>query len=115
MEVSNINNDRQVSNLPFIFKVAENALFNNNDHCDTYNLLLEYQSAYRKNFSCETSLLKLTNDTLRGMENKNISAVIILDLSAAFDTVDDNLLLEVLHQNFGIKDTALCWYEQYLK
>ena len=34
---------------------------------------------------------------------------------AAFDTVDHNLLLEVLDKKFGIKDTALCWYEQYLK
>ena len=49
------------------------------------------------------------------MENKNITAVIILDLSAAFDTVDHNLLLEVLDKKFGIKDIALHWYEQYLK
>ena len=57
------------------------------------------QSAYRKNFSCETSLLKLTNGTLWGMENKNITAVIILDLLAAFNTVDHNLLLEVLDKS----------------
>ena len=84
-------------------------------HCDKHNLLPEYQSAYRKNFSCETSLLKLTNDTLWEIENKNITAVVILDLLAAFDTVNHNLLLEVLDKKFGIKDTALCWYEQYLK
>ena len=49
------------------------------------------------------------------MENKKITAVIILDLPAAFDTVDHNLLLKVLDKKFGIKDTALHWYEQYLK
>ena len=49
------------------------------------------------------------------MENKKITAVIILDLSAAFNTVDHNLLLKVLDKKFGIKDTALCCYEQYLK
>ena len=52
---------------------------------------------------------------LWGMENKNITAVINLDLLAAFDTVDHNLLLQILDKKFGIKDTALCWYEQYLK
>ena len=49
------------------------------------------------------------------MENKKITAVIILDLLAAFDTVDHNLLLKVLDKKFGIKGTALHWYEQYLK
>ena len=68
---TNNDNYRAVSNLPFISKVAEKCTLQQlNDHCDTYNLLPEYQSAYRKNFSYETSLLKLTNDTLWGMENK---------------------------------------------
>ena len=49
------------------------------------------------------------------MENKNITAVIILDLLAAFDTVNHNLLLEILDKKFGIKDKALHWYEQCLK
>ena len=49
------------------------------------------------------------------MENKNITAVTILDLSVAFNTVDHNLLLKVLDKTFGIKDIALNWYEQYLK
>ena len=49
------------------------------------------------------------------MENKKITAVMILDLSTAFDTVDHNILLEILDKKFGIKDKALHWYEQYLK
>ena len=49
------------------------------------------------------------------MENKNITTVIILDLLAAFNAVDYNLLLKVLDKKFGIKVTALCWHEQYLK
>ena len=84
---TNINNYRLVSNLPFISKVAEKCtLYQLSDHCNSYNLLPKYQAAYRKNFSCETSLLKLTNDTLWGIENKNITIVIILDLSAAFES-----------------------------
>ena len=113
---TNTDNYRPVSNLPFISKVAEKCTLQQlSDHCDTYDLLPEYQSAYRKNFSCETRLLKLTNDTLWGMENRKITAVIILDLSAALDTVNHDLLLEVLDKKFGIKGIALCWFEQYLK
>ena len=49
------------------------------------------------------------------MENKNITAVIILDLLAAFDTVDHNILLQIQDKKFGIKRKALHWYEQYIK
>ena len=83
----NNDNCRPVSHLPFISRVAEKCTLQQlSDHCDTYDLLPEYQPAYRKNFSCKTSLLKLTNDTLWRMENKNITAFIILDLSAAVDS-----------------------------
>ena len=61
---TNNDNYRPVSNLPFTSKVAEKCTLQQpSDHCDRCNLLLEYQIAYRKNFSCETSLLKLTNGT----------------------------------------------------
>ena len=85
------------------------------DHCNKYNLLPEYQSAYRKYYSCETSLLKLVNDALWAMENKLIIAVTVMDLSAAFNTVSHELLLTVLKEQFAIKDVALNWYENYLK
>ena len=63
------NNYRPVSNLPFTSKgAAKCTLQQFSNHCNTYNLLPEYQSAYIQNLSCETSLLKLTNDTLWGME-----------------------------------------------
>ena len=67
-----------------------------NSHCQEYNLVPEYQSAYRKRHSCETSLVKLVNDILWNMENQLVTAIVILDLSAAFNTVDHDLLLEVL-------------------
>ena len=49
------------------------------------------------------------------MENKQITAVLIMDLSAAFNTVDYDLLLNVLHRKFGIINTALKWYKNFLK
>ena len=67
------------------------------------------ESAYRKHHSTETSLVKLTNDALWAMENQSVTAVAILDLSAAFDTVVHELLLEILNKKFGRSDTALAW------
>ena len=76
-------------------------------HCDNNDLLPDYQLAYRKNFSCETALVKLTDDILWSMEEQCFTAVVAIDLSAAFDTVDHGILLEVLQKRFGIEDTAL--------
>ena len=79
------------------------------------SLLPNYQLTYRKFYSCETSLKKLVNDLLWAMEKQEVTAMTILDLSAAFDMVDHDLLFEVLNKRFGLKEKALKWYEQYLK
>ena len=109
-------NYRPVSNLSFLSKVIEKAMLKQfNEHCDNYGLLPDYQSAYRSNYSCETSLLKLTNDILWNMENKQVTALVMMDLSATFDTVDHELLLEILHHRYSISDDALKWYDNYLR
>ena len=109
-------NYRPVSNLTFISKVVEKITLNQfTQHCENNNLLPNYQSAYRKFHSCETSLIKLVNDLLWAMEKQEVTAMTILDPSAVFDTVDHDLLLEVLNKRFGVKQKALKWYEQYLK
>ena len=82
-------NFRPVSNLSFLSKLIEKAALSQFlDHCDRYELLPDYQSAYRKGYSCETSVIKLVNDCLWSMENQQVTACAFLDLSAAFDTVD---------------------------
>ena len=104
-------NYRPISNLPSISKIIEKCTLNQlTKDCDTHNLLPKYQSAYRKFHSCETSLLKLVNGTLWAMENKQIRAVLIMDLLAAFDIDNHDLLLNVLHRKFGITNRALQWY-----
>ena len=103
-------NYRPVSNLSFISKLVERCMLSQfNTQCKEYDLMPDYQSAYHKNYSCETSLLKMTNDILWGMEHQSITAVAILDLSAAFDTVDHELLLDIPSQQFGITDSTIKW------
>ena len=110
------SNYRPVSNLSFISKVAEKVILTQfTKHCDENKLLPAYQSAYRKNHSCETSLVKLIDDLLWAMEKQLVTAVMILDLSAAFNTVDHDLLLEVLEKRFGVTDKAKKWYSNYIK
>ena len=84
-----------VSNLPFLSKVLERCVVNQfTAHCDTNKLLPGYQSAYRRNYSCETALIKITNDCLWAMENQMVTAVVAIDLSAAFDMVNHEILFE---------------------
>ena len=110
------SNYRPVSNLSFISKILEKVTLDQfNQHCQDNNLVPEYQSAYRKHHSCETSLVKLVDDILWNMEKQLVTAIVILDLSAVFDTVDHNQLLEVLDKTFGITDTARKWYQSYLQ
>ena len=57
----------------------------------------------------------MMDDILWAMENQRITAVVAIDLSAAFDTVDHDILLSVLSRKFGIQDTALRSVDSYLR
>ena len=73
-------NYRPVSNLTFLSKVIERAMLHQfNNHCNQHNLLPDFQSAYRKNYSTETALIKQVNEILWTMETKSVMAVTILD------------------------------------
>ena len=66
-----------------------------------------YQLAYKSGHSCETAILKIINDILLAMERKEIAALVMIDLSAAFDTVDYEILLQILKKKFRLCDTIL--------
>ena len=83
-------------------------------YCDTHKLTPDYQSAYRKYFSCETSIIKVVNDILWNFENQEVCAMCMIDLSAAFDMVDHQILLQVLQSKFGVSGSALAWFDSYL-
>jgi hypothetical protein len=72
------------------------------------------QSAYKCGHSTETALLKVQSDILRSIDNGKSVALILLDLSAAFDTVDHSILIDILKFKFGISGTVLKWFSSYL-
>ena len=109
------SNYRAVSNLVFLSKVLEKAvLLQFITYCDTHKLISDYQSVYRKNFSCETSIIKVVNDVLWNFENEEVCAMCMIDLSTAFDTVDHQILLKVLQSRFRVLGSALAWFKSYL-
>ena len=111
-----MKNYRPVSNLPFMSKLIEKCMLAQfNKHCEDKLLMPDYQSAYRSNYSCETSLVKLVNDILLDFENQNAVALVALDLSMAFDTVDHEVLLDVSSTRFGVSGSAYSWFSSYLR
>ena len=72
------------------------------------------QSAYRKSRRTETALVKIVNDILLDMNRQNVSLLVLLDLSAAFDTVDHTIRLRRLETSFGVTGDTLKWIASYL-
>ena len=72
------------------------------------------QSAYRKYHSTETALLKIQNDVLCSMDHGGVTLLVLLDLSAAFDTVDHHLLLSRFETKLSVSGTVLQWFTSYL-
>ena len=111
-----LNYFRPVSNLVFLGKLIEQVVqLRLEEHMSLNNLNCPEQSAYRKNHSTETLLIKMTNDLLIASDEQTATVVMLLDLSAAFDTVDHTLLLKILHDEIGIKGTALAWFASFLQ
>ena len=85
-----------------------------NSHINSSHTSNDYQSAYRKFHSTETALLKIHNDILSSMDDGRVTALTLLDLSAAFDTIDHTILLRRLGNWFGVSGKALDWFKSYL-
>jgi len=110
-----LKNYRPVSNIPFISKVIERVVTKQltNYICE-YNLGDRSQSAYKCGHSTETALLKVKSDIDMALDNGDGVILVLLDLSAAFDTVDHLILYNRLENMFGIKGTALQFFISYL-
>ena len=107
------NNYRRVSNLSFLSKILEKTTLNQlMEHCNKNKLIPDYQSAYRPHYRCETALIHQMNDLLWAMERQEVNALMAIDLSAAFETVNHDILLSVLKAKFGIEGKALNSFER---
>ena len=80
----------------------------------SYQLNEPLQSAYKPFHSCETVLLRVHNDILVAIDKRHCVMLLLLDLSAAFDTVDHDILLTRLHSKYSISGIALEWFRSYL-
>ena len=106
---------RPVSNLAFIGKVTEKVAANQLiSHMSDHGIGEMFQSSYKEFYSTETALLRVNNDILRALDKGQCVLLILLDLSAAFDTIDHGILLERLVRYVGVTGSALQWFKDYL-
>ena len=109
-------NYRPVSNLSFVSKLIERIVcVQLVDHLKENDLYEIFQSAYRQLHSTETALLRVQNDILQVVDSKGGAILVLLYLSAPFDTIDHQKLLDILDYSFGIRGDALRWFKSYLR
>ena len=109
------SNYRPISNLTFLSKLIERVVC---QQLTTYllanHLLVPEQSAYRQDHSTETAVLKIASDVFDSADTDYVTLLALLDLSATFDTVDDDILLQRLEHSYGVGSTALRWVRSFL-
>ncbi len=115
LDACDLKNYRPVSNIPYLSKVIERHAVDNISRYVSQNELDEpLQSAYKTAHSTETALLKVKNDIMECVSQRKGVFLALLDLSAAFDTVNHQVLLSRLSSDFGIQGTVLKWIRSYL-
>ena len=115
LNTDELKNYRSVSNLQFVSKIIEKVVMARlEEHIVDNNLKDPSQSAYKKCHSTETALPKNNNDILASLDNKHCIILALLDLSAAFDTVDHTILLHRLHNDFSMEGKVLQWLTSFI-
>ena len=113
LDVDMLSNYRPVSNLTQVSKCLEKVIAQQViEHTSEMTEL--YQSAYKSNHSTETELIAVCDDIKRGFDNRKGTSLIMIDLSAAFDTISHSILLQRLRNRYGITHNALKWFQSYL-
>ena len=115
MDVEVLKNFRPVSNLPFLSKLIERVAAKRLlSHMSLNGLHEPFQSAYKQFHSTETALLRIQSDILLALDQRKCVLLVMLDLSAAFDTIDHNTLLSRLKSAMGLTGKALDWFKSYI-
>jgi hypothetical protein len=115
LDVNDMANFRPVSNLTFASKIVERAVsVQLHEYLQEHKLLPRNQSAYRRHHSTETAMLRVLSDALKAVDTRQVTLLTLLDLSAAFDCVDHDLLFKRLEVSCGLTRDVLVWFHSYL-
>lgn len=106
---------RPISILPTLSKVLEKIMDSQiRVYLEERQLFPGCQSGFRKNYSCTTAMLNISDDILRATDSGNLTVLVLLDFSKAFDTINHKILLAILY-HFGFGESALLLIRNYLQ
>lgn len=115
LDLDSLSNYRPVCGGMYVDKIIQKCvLVQLCDHMDLNNLNIPYQSGYKSAHSCETVLLNIVDRVLLNLDNGMCCILLLLDLSAAFDTVDHDELIDILENELGLSGTVLEWFKSFL-
>jgi len=115
LDPADVKSYRPISNLSVLSKLLERLVARQLiNYLTTAGLLPDLQSAYHAHHSTETAVLKVLADILRAVDSGDLSVLTLLDLSAAFDTVDHETLLHRLWVSYGFDGAVIDWLASYL-
>ncbi|KAM3968437.1 uncharacterized protein ACR2FA_003413 [Aphomia sociella] len=111
---SSIIDFRPISILPFLSKILEHFVLHRlSAYLSKHKILSQYQSGFRSGHSTVTALVKITDDIRHNIENKDLTVLVLLDFTSAFNSVDFDLLLTVL-RTLNFSPSAVSWFRSYL-
>lgn len=111
---SSYSHFRPISILPFLSKVLERIIHQQlTQYLAKNNTLSQFQSGFRPGHSTTTALIKVCDDIRCGIDNKQVTVLVLLDFSNAFNTVDFDILLAIL-EHINISNNAIKWFHSYL-
>jgi len=114
VSVNTMSDLRPITILPVISKIFEKIMSNQlTRHLSESNILPGTQSGFRKGYSCSTALVNLTDEIVRNTDGGLVTALVLLDFSRAFDTINHNLLLSILHF-IGLGDGPVALFQSYI-
>jgi len=115
LDLADVRSYQPISNLPVLSKLLERLVARQLlVHLTAFKLLPELQSAYRAHHSTETAVLKVLGDILRAIDSGDLALLTMLDMSAAFDTVDHTTILQRLNTSYSLQGSTLHWFSSYL-
>ena len=114
-DLNKFDNYRGISKIPMSSKILEYCIYlRMQEYIEANDILPQFQSAYRSGFSTETAMVKTYNDLIITKDAGRCTAMLCLDLSAAFDTIEHDLLIADLFQ-IGFRGSALDLISEYLR
>src|SRR5664279_4460440 len=116
LDPADVKSYRPISNLSVLSKLLERLVARQLlDYLTVSKLLPNLQSAYRAYHSTETAVLKVLSDILLAVDGGDLAVLTLLDLSAAFDTVNHDTLLRRLRISYGLHSSCHSWFASYLE